>query len=144
MKSGAVYHLGPYPESDEREEWLFGFALAPNEKEMYLSPDEVKARVKAVLKVEDQLVDHAEILSIGKWHINAKVIDRYRTPSGVVFLVGDAAHKIPPWGGHGLNTGIGDAANLTWKLGSCSKRVERTTKLERFAGHLPSRAATLG
>jgi 2-polyprenyl-6-methoxyphenol hydroxylase-like FAD-dependent oxidoreductase len=35
---------------------------------------------------------------------------------GNVFLVGDAAHLNPPWGGHGFNTCIGDAANLAWKL----------------------------
>lgn len=33
-----------------------------------------------------------------------------------VFLVGDAAHQNPPWGGHGFNTCIGDAANLAWKI----------------------------
>jgi hypothetical protein len=35
---------------------------------------------------------------------------------GRIFLVGDAAHLNPPWGGHGFNTCIGDAANLAWKL----------------------------
>jgi hypothetical protein len=33
-----------------------------------------------------------------------------------VFLIGDAAHLNPPFGGHGLNTGIGDAVDLGWKL----------------------------
>jgi hypothetical protein len=33
-----------------------------------------------------------------------------------VFLVGDAAHLNPPWGGHGYNTCVGDAVNLGWKL----------------------------
>ncbi|BCW71062.1 FAD-dependent monooxygenase [Arthrobacter sp. NicSoilB8] len=33
-----------------------------------------------------------------------------------VYLVGDAAHLNPPWGGHGFNTCIGDAANLAWKI----------------------------
>nr|MDQ2716149.1 FAD-dependent monooxygenase [Chloroflexota bacterium] len=33
-----------------------------------------------------------------------------------VFLAGDAAHLNPPWGGHGFNTGIGDAVNIGWKL----------------------------
>jgi hypothetical protein len=39
-----------------------------------------------------------------------------RYAQGSVFLVGDAAHLNPPWGGHGFNTCIGDAANLAWKL----------------------------
>ena len=33
-----------------------------------------------------------------------------------MFLVGDAAHLNPPWGGHGFNTCVGDAVNIGWKL----------------------------
>jgi hypothetical protein len=36
--------------------------------------------------------------------------------AGRAWLVGDAAHQNPPWGGHGFNTGVGDAVNLAWKL----------------------------
>lgn len=36
------------------------------------------------------------------------LVDRYRGER--VFLVGDAAHLNPPWGGHGFNTCVGDAA----------------------------------
>ena len=39
---------------------------------------------------------------------------RYR--AGRVFLAGDAAHVHSPVGGQGMNTGIGDAMNLGWKL----------------------------
>jgi hypothetical protein len=42
------------------------------------------------------------------------LVDRYRGER--VFLVGDAAHLNPPWGGHGFNTCVGDAVNLGWKL----------------------------
>lgn len=40
---------------------------------------------------------------------------------GRIFLVGDAAHRIPPWGALGLNTGIQDAHNLVWKLGLATR-----------------------
>ena len=33
-----------------------------------------------------------------------------------MFLAGDAAHRFPPAGGFGMNTGIQDAHNLAWKL----------------------------
>ncbi|MBN9476212.1 MAG: hypothetical protein ABS43_11215 [Bordetella sp. SCN 67-23] len=39
-----------------------------------------------------------------------------RFRDGPVFLAGDAAHLIPPLGGHNLNLGVGDAVNLGWKL----------------------------
>ena len=33
-----------------------------------------------------------------------------------MFIVGDAAHQNPPYGGHGFNTGIGNAVYIAWKL----------------------------
>ena len=33
-----------------------------------------------------------------------------------IFLLGDAAHRFPPAGGFGMNTGVQDAHNLAWKL----------------------------
>ena len=56
----------------------------------------------------------AEILGTDPWTARMLLADCYR--SGRVFLVGDAAHLNPPWGGHGFNTGIGDAVNIGWKL----------------------------
>ena len=55
-----------------------------------------------------------EILSIAEWEGHLAVSDRYR--AGPVFLAGDAAHHFYPIGGHGANTGIGDAIDLAWKL----------------------------
>ena len=55
-----------------------------------------------------------EILSVGHWVRRRMVADRYR--QGRVFLAGDAVHVMPPNGGLGMNTGIGDAADLGWKL----------------------------
>jgi 2,4-dichlorophenol 6-monooxygenase len=55
-----------------------------------------------------------EVLSISTWHMSAQIAERYR--HGRVFLVGDAAHRFPPTGGLGLNTGVADVHNLVWKL----------------------------
>ncbi|HEY0932387.1 MAG TPA: FAD-dependent monooxygenase [Trebonia sp.] len=55
-----------------------------------------------------------EVISTDPWTARMELADRCR--SGRVFLIGDAAHLNPPFGGHGLNTGIGDAADLGWKL----------------------------
>lgn len=56
------------------------------------------------------------IKSISHWYVGSVVTERFRSRGGKVFLVGDAAHRIPPWGALGLNTGIQDASNLVWKL----------------------------
>lgn len=58
-----------------------------------------------------------EVVSTDPWTARMELADRCQ--SGRVFLVGDAAHLNPPFGGHGLNTGIGDAVDLGWKLAAC-------------------------
>jgi 2-polyprenyl-6-methoxyphenol hydroxylase-like FAD-dependent oxidoreductase len=55
-----------------------------------------------------------EVLATDPWSARMLLVDRYRGQR--VFLVGDAAHLNPPWGGHGFNTCVGDAVNLGWKL----------------------------
>jgi len=55
-----------------------------------------------------------EILSVMNWKRRELVADRYGI--GNVFIAGDAAHVMSPTGGFGMNTGIGDAVDLSWKL----------------------------
>nr|AHE14876.1 RebC-like FAD-binding monooxygenase [uncultured bacterium] len=55
-----------------------------------------------------------EVLSDNEWHLTHRVADRFS--AGRVFLAGDAAHTLSPSGGFGMNTGIGGAADLGWKL----------------------------
>ncbi len=54
------------------------------------------------------------VRTVRTWTMTAQVVERYR--AGRAFLVGDAAHRFPPTGGLGLNTGVQDAHNLMWKL----------------------------
>jgi 2-polyprenyl-6-methoxyphenol hydroxylase-like FAD-dependent oxidoreductase len=55
-----------------------------------------------------------EVTSTDPWTAHMQLVDRMRV--GRVFLAGDAAHLNPPFGGHGLNTGLGDAVDIGWKL----------------------------
>ncbi len=48
------------------------------------------------------------------WSMSAQTAEQYR--KGRIFLAGDSAHRFPPAGGLGLNTGAGDVQNLAWKL----------------------------
>jgi hypothetical protein len=55
-----------------------------------------------------------ETLYVGKWTMRRLLSNRYA--SRRVFLAGDSVHLITPNGGLGMNTGIGDAIDLAWKL----------------------------
>jgi 2-polyprenyl-6-methoxyphenol hydroxylase-like FAD-dependent oxidoreductase len=55
-----------------------------------------------------------ELISTDPW--TARMLNASTYGVGRVFLVGDAAHLNPPWGGHGFNTAVGDAVNIGWKL----------------------------
>jgi 2-polyprenyl-6-methoxyphenol hydroxylase-like FAD-dependent oxidoreductase len=50
----------------------------------------------------------------GFWELRNAVATNYR--KGSIFIAGDAAHSHPPYGGYGLNNGLEDAINLSWKL----------------------------
>jgi 2-polyprenyl-6-methoxyphenol hydroxylase-like FAD-dependent oxidoreductase len=55
-----------------------------------------------------------EMHYVGQWKLNLLLADHYR--AGRVFLAGDSAHLVVPTGGLGMNTGVGDAIDLSWKL----------------------------
>jgi hypothetical protein len=56
-----------------------------------------------------------EMIHCGAWRQNLLLADRYGSGSRV-FLAGDAVHLVIPTGGLGMNTGCGDAIDLSWKL----------------------------
>src|SRR5206468_4970110 len=55
-----------------------------------------------------------DMLYVGQWKLNLLLADHYG--AGRVFLAGDSAHLMIPTGGLGMNTGVGDAIDLAWKL----------------------------
>ena len=71
---------------------------------------EAAAMVRSLVGAEVDI----KVLATDPWTARMLLAPQYRR--GGVFLVGDAAHLNPPWGGHGFNTCVGDAANLAWKL----------------------------
>ncbi|CAE7512629.1 apdD [Symbiodinium necroappetens] len=92
-----------------------------------------------------------EMLYVGEWKQNLLLADRYGEDR--VFLAGDAAHLVIPTGGLGMNTGVGDAIDLSWKLAATlrgwggpkllkSYEVERRQIGDRNIG--ASRYASLG
>ena len=57
-----------------------------------------------------------EVRSVRAWTMSAEVADRFVTGNSRVVLCGDAAHRFPPAGGFGMNTGIQDAHALAWRI----------------------------
>src|SRR5262252_1799628 len=71
--------------------------------------DDVSGRIIENLKVKVEKVNW-----FSTYHVHHRVTEHFR--KGRAFLLGDAAHIHSPAGGQGMNTGIGDAINLAWKL----------------------------
>jgi 2-polyprenyl-6-methoxyphenol hydroxylase-like FAD-dependent oxidoreductase len=75
--------------------------------------------------VSDRAINHLK-LQVNKvnwfstYHVHHRVTEHFR--KGRAFLLGDAAHIHSPAGGQGMNTGIGDAINLAWKLAAVLAR----------------------
>jgi hypothetical protein len=92
---------------------------------------EVGPRVLANLKLDVKKVNW-----FSTYRVHHRVASRFR--EGRVFLLGDAAHVHSPVGGQGMNTGIGDAVNLAWKLAAVVKSQARE---EILATYEPERIA---
>jgi hypothetical protein len=60
-----------------------------------------------------------EMLSCAPWRQNLLLADKYS--QGRIFLAGDAVHLVIPTGGLGMNSGVGDAIDLAWKLAGALK-----------------------
>ena len=64
------------------------------------------------------------------YKVHRRMTERFRV--GRIFLVGDAAHIHSPSGGQGMNTGIGDAFNLAWKLALVAKGEAHPSLLDSY------------
>lgn len=72
----------------------------------------------------------AEYDHVGFWDLRVMVADTYR--NGRMFIAGDAAHTHPPYGGFGLNNGLEDARNLSWKIAAKLQGWGGETLLESY------------
>ncbi|MTD56928.1 NAD(P)-binding protein [Amycolatopsis sp. RM579] len=104
-----AYRYGPQPGRVVTLE--FG---APADRSAPVTLEEVQTSLRRVSGTDVTLT--ALRATPTRWTDNTRQAARYR--SGRVFLAGDAAHVHPPFGGQGLNLGVGDAMNLGWKLGA--------------------------
>jgi 2-polyprenyl-6-methoxyphenol hydroxylase-like FAD-dependent oxidoreductase len=94
--------------------WAYSIKLAAGRVDMtQYRGDRARALIREALGPGAADVP-IEVLGVMPWTMRAQVAEAYR--AGDVLLAGDAAHRFPPTGGLGLNTGVQDAHNLAWKL----------------------------
>ena len=136
------YRLGPLPDgrpgasvlnTNGRDKWL-SISRIGQENSVDAKPwtdEEVIRNARAHVGIPNLDVT---IINRSVWRVSKQIAVRYA--AGRVFLVGDSAHRFPPTGGFGMNTGIQDAHNLAWKLcmvlsGKASARLLDTYDAER-------------
>ena len=108
----ALVTVGPRRWGSKSTEWVSHMLSFPGDR-LLLDNDEAVSMMRRCLGLQDVPL---EIHVVNHWPLDAVVASRYRT--GRAFLLGDAAHRMPPAGGHGLNSAVQDAYNLCWKLAS--------------------------
>jgi 3-(3-hydroxy-phenyl)propionate hydroxylase len=102
-----------------RWEWLLGADEDPNDL------PSLAERVAPWLAGQRVTVERQAV-----YRFHALRAERFRV--GPVFLLGDAAHQMPPFLGQGLCAGIRDAANLGWKLALVRQGIARDTLLDTY------------
>ncbi len=117
-RRGVLYFLfepgvrGTFIAYDQSNTWVF---MHPWNPELEDRKDYDDQRCLALIEnAVGQSLPETTVENVSPWTMTAQVAKQYRR--GRIFLAGDAAHRIPPAGGLGINSGAGDVQNLTWKL----------------------------
>ncbi|OAP34553.1 hypothetical protein AU381_24835 [Sinorhizobium glycinis] len=116
-QTGSLRLIGVVPEAHERDPVITFEAIRP----------EIERNTGIAIKALNWF---------STYRVHHRVADRFRV--GRAFLLGDAGHIHSPAGGQGMNTGIGDAVNLAWKLaavvqGRAAASLLDTYETERLA-----------
>lgn len=112
-----------------QRKWLMGVRLGSN-------PDLTKESFTDEFCVDyvNHVINDPEVkvhfINKAFWTMAALIAKDYRV--GRIFFVGDAAHRLPPTGGFGMNTGIQDVHNLAWKLAMVLKGQADDSLLDTY------------
>jgi 2-polyprenyl-6-methoxyphenol hydroxylase-like FAD-dependent oxidoreductase len=115
---------GSLIEIDGRELWRLGV----HGEEFREQPDAAKLAATIRRALGDGIA--YEVISANRWVCRDLVADRFQDPP--VFLAGDAVHQHAPSGGFGMNTGMGDAVDLGWKLAAAVEGWGASGLLESY------------
>lgn len=95
------------------DRWVFHLSYDPakGERPEDFTPERLTQILALVIGVEGTAI---RVISVLPWQPTVKVVSTMQ--AGRIFLAGDAAHVMTPYGGKGANTGVQDVHNLVWKL----------------------------
>ncbi|MEU6389325.1 FAD-dependent monooxygenase [Streptomyces sp. NPDC046939] len=115
-RASASYFLtvpgrGGFMAVDNDRHWIYQYPLGFDAETDPTDDEFLAGLVRTAAGIPDLDVTVHDTMT---WRMDAQLAASYRRSR--VLLAGDAAHVVPPTGGHGMNTGIGDADNLAWKL----------------------------
>lgn len=125
FKWGALVPMGPLW-SKHSAQWTFTFAYHPDDPTQ-LTESEMASEIKGSLGLPELPIT---VQRVSEWTAQAVVADRFQV--GRVFIAGDAAHRVIPTSGLGLNSAVHDAHNLCWKLAAVIKGTADPCLLDTY------------
>jgi len=103
---------GTFVAHDIDGEWVY---MLPYDSDTEAVEDFTPERCKdLVLRAIGDANPSIEVETVSTWTMSAQVAERFRDDR--IFLAGDAAHRFPPTGGLGLNSGVQDVHGLAWRI----------------------------
>lgn len=113
---------------DIEREWVY---MIPYDADVETEADYPVERCEALVKDAIGCDEYpVEVETISTWSMSAQIADGYRDRR--ILLAGDAAHRFPPTGGLGLNSGVQDVHDLAWRLAAIEAGWASESLLESY------------
>lgn len=128
---GRAVLVHPQPGSVWRIDWQ---VPADTDMDQERTSGRLDSRIRRIVGAADY-----ELVWATVYRFHQRVADHFRSER--VFLAGDSAHLMSPFGARGLNSGVGDAENLAWRLACVLQRQAPSTLLDSY--EVERRAAAL-
>jgi len=113
---------------DIDREWVYMIPFDPDtETEADYPVARCESMVKAAIGTDECPI---KIETISTWAMSAQIAERYK--EGRIILAGDAAHRFPPTGGLGLNSGVQDIHGLVWRLAAVEAGWAKPALLDSY------------
>jgi putative polyketide hydroxylase len=121
--------VGLFTSINNSDRWVFHLSYDPSKGK---TPEDFPSeKCKELLRIALGISDvDINVLSILPWEPSVRVATRLQ--HNRIFLAGDAAHQMPPYGGQGATSGIADVHNLSWKLALVLKNLAGKALLETY------------